>query len=157
MSDSNDYSQPGSSVCGILQARIPEWVAMPSSRGFSWLRAWTSYVSCIGRCILYHQCHLGILIKFINTKAFDAERCGFKSRFHFLLTMPLGTCDMNIQKSHFINETMWKHPAHRVVIEMEDDPRKTLGTWKTSNILQLLKLLLLLLSRFSRVRLCATP
>ena len=28
-----DYSPPGSSVHGILQARILEWVAMPSSRG----------------------------------------------------------------------------------------------------------------------------
>ena len=30
-----DRSPPGSSVLGILQARILEWVAMPSSRGFS--------------------------------------------------------------------------------------------------------------------------
>ena len=30
--DSLDYSLPGSSVHGILQARILEWVAMPSSR-----------------------------------------------------------------------------------------------------------------------------
>ena len=30
-----DCSPPGSSVHGILQARIPEWVAMPSSRGSS--------------------------------------------------------------------------------------------------------------------------
>ena len=28
-----DYSPPGSSVHGTLQARILEWVAMPSSRG----------------------------------------------------------------------------------------------------------------------------
>ena len=31
--DSVDCSPPGSSVRGILQARILEWVAMPSSRG----------------------------------------------------------------------------------------------------------------------------
>ena len=31
--DPMDYSSPGSSVHGILQARILEWVAMPSSRG----------------------------------------------------------------------------------------------------------------------------
>ena len=30
-----DCSPPGSSVHGILQARILEWVAMPSSRGSS--------------------------------------------------------------------------------------------------------------------------
>ena len=33
-----DCSQPGSSVHGILQARILEWVAMPSSRGSSGAR-----------------------------------------------------------------------------------------------------------------------
>ena len=31
--DSIDYRVPGSSVHGILQARILEWVAIPSSRG----------------------------------------------------------------------------------------------------------------------------
>ena len=33
--DPMDCSPPGSSVHGILQARILEWVAMPSSRGSS--------------------------------------------------------------------------------------------------------------------------
>ena len=36
--DPMDYSLPGSSVHRILQARILEWVAMPSSKGSSWLR-----------------------------------------------------------------------------------------------------------------------
>ena len=50
----------GSSVRGILQARILEWVAIPSSRGSSWPRDWTriSHVSCMGRCVLHHQPHL---------------------------------------------------------------------------------------------------
>ena len=41
---------------GILQARILEWIAIPSSRGSSQPRDWTcvSYVSCIGRQVLYH-------------------------------------------------------------------------------------------------------
>ena len=45
-----DYSLPGSSVHGILQARIPEWVAMPSSRGSSQPRdrMYSSCDSCIG-------------------------------------------------------------------------------------------------------------
>ena len=40
---------------GILQTRILEWVAMLSSRGYSWPRGWMciSYVSCIGRWVLY--------------------------------------------------------------------------------------------------------
>ena len=40
------YSLPGSSIHGILQARILEWVAMPSSRGSSQPRDQTQ-VSCI--------------------------------------------------------------------------------------------------------------
>ena len=53
------YSPQGSSVYGILQARILEWVAMPCSRGSSWPRDWTrvSYISCIRRWFLYHVCH----------------------------------------------------------------------------------------------------
>ena len=54
--DPVDCSPPGSSVHGILQARILEWVTMPLSRGSSWPRGWTyiSFVSCDGRQILYH-------------------------------------------------------------------------------------------------------
>ena len=44
-----DCSQPDSSVHGILQAKILEWVALPSSRGSSWPGDQThiSYGSCI--------------------------------------------------------------------------------------------------------------
>ena len=57
-----------SSVHGILQARILEWVAMPSSRESSQPRdqTWVSYVSCTGRWVLYHKCHLGISCFFIG-------------------------------------------------------------------------------------------
>ena len=44
---------PGSSVRGISQARILEWVAISFSRGFSWPRDRT-LISCIGRWTLYH-------------------------------------------------------------------------------------------------------
>ena len=52
--DPMDCSPPGSSVHGILQARMLEWAATSSSRGSSWLRDGTS-MSCIcptlaGRC-----------------------------------------------------------------------------------------------------------
>ena len=48
--DLMEYSPPGSSVCGVFQARILEWVAISFSRGSSqpWDR---TQVSCIaGRC-----------------------------------------------------------------------------------------------------------
>ena len=48
-------------VRGIFQARRVEWVAMPSSRASSRPRDRThvSFVSHIGRRVLYHQCYLG--------------------------------------------------------------------------------------------------
>ena len=54
--DPMDCSWPGSFLHGILQARILEWVSMPSSKGPSWPRVRTciSFVSCIGRQVLYH-------------------------------------------------------------------------------------------------------
>ena len=65
--DPIDGSPPGSSVHGILQARILEWVAIPFSRGCSQPRGWTQ-VSCIAGifftpeppgslilCVFYHN------------------------------------------------------------------------------------------------------
>ena len=43
--DPMDCSPSGSSVHGILQARILEWVAIPFSRGCSWYWDW-AWVSC---------------------------------------------------------------------------------------------------------------
>ena len=50
-----DCSLQGSSVHGILQARILEWVAVFSARESSRLKDWTcvTYISCIDRRVLY--------------------------------------------------------------------------------------------------------
>ena len=54
-----DCSPPGSSVHGISQTRILEWVVISSSREYSWPKVWTciSWVSCIDRWILHHLSH----------------------------------------------------------------------------------------------------
>ena len=71
--DPTDCVPPGSSVHGILQARILGWVAMPFSRGSSLPQDETcvSNVSCIGRQVLYHlapprsqQSELGLEISY---------------------------------------------------------------------------------------------
>ena len=51
--DPMDYSRPVSSVHGIFQVRILEWVAISSSKGSSWSRDWT-HISWIGRWIITH-------------------------------------------------------------------------------------------------------
>ena len=54
--DPMECSPPGSSVHGILQARILEWDALPASKGSSQPRDRTHipYMSCISRWVLYH-------------------------------------------------------------------------------------------------------
>ena len=55
--DPMDYSLPGSSLHGILQARVLEWVAISSSRGSSWPRDQThvSSVSCLAGRLFTHR------------------------------------------------------------------------------------------------------
>ena len=64
--DPMDCSLLGFFVHGILQARIQEWVAIPFSRGSSRPRD-LSWVSCIGRQILYPLSHQGSSIYYIHT------------------------------------------------------------------------------------------
>ena len=52
LSDPMDSSLPGSSVCGILQARILEWVTILFSRGSPQPRDWTPVSCLVGRCCI---------------------------------------------------------------------------------------------------------
>jgi len=81
-----DYNPPGSSVHGILQARILEWVATPSSRGSSPPRdpPCISSDSSTGRQILYpwatweleftfqHRRHKFSSVQFSHSVVFDS-------------------------------------------------------------------------------------
>ena len=69
--DPMDYSSPGSSVHGILQARILEWVAMPFSRGSIQPRDGTQVSHIAGRffIILYHSYHSLPFLSFFTREA----------------------------------------------------------------------------------------
>ena len=69
--DPTDCSLPGSSVHGISQARLLEWVAIFSSRGFSRPRDWT-LVSCFGQVDSLPLCHLGISISTAAAKSLQS-------------------------------------------------------------------------------------
>ena len=69
-----DHGPPGSSVHGILQARVLEWVAMPSSRGSSPLRVQT--------CIPYSSCIAGGF--FPSGKPLDAA-WGTRKKSHLIM------------------------------------------------------------------------
>ena len=80
--DTMDCSSPGSSVHGILQARILEWVAIPFHRGSSWPRDWTT-ISCVaGRFFT-------VLASFNQTR--KVFRHYFFMFFLFFLSSPLRT------------------------------------------------------------------
>ena len=53
--DPMDCSPPGSSIHGIFQARILEWVAIPFSRGSSQPRDRTWVFCIVGRCFTVSQ------------------------------------------------------------------------------------------------------
>ena len=65
-----DYSLPGSSIHRIFQARILEWVTLPSFRGSTWPKDRThiSYISCIGRRFLYHEHTWEVPISYLQTE-----------------------------------------------------------------------------------------
>ena len=44
-----DYSTPGSSIHGILQARVLEWVSISFSKGSSWPKDQTQVSRIVGR------------------------------------------------------------------------------------------------------------
>ena len=48
--DPMNCSPPGSSIHGIFQARILEWVTISFSRRSSWPRDWTEVSRIVGRC-----------------------------------------------------------------------------------------------------------
>ena len=112
-----DCRPPGSSVHGIFQARILEWVAMPSSRGSSRPRDWTpvSWVSC--RQNLYHQHHLNFPEMGKKPHAetgkhrHRTERCWkYEGQTHTCshTTPPLTHADAPHVRAHTISELRWQ-------------------------------------------------
>ena len=97
--DPMDCSPPGSSVHGILQAKILEWVAMPFSRGSSQPRDRTQ-VSCFGRWVPYRLSHQGrppSVLTLHHTPLrvqLRAAKSGEVNWAHFTLfcLVPLGFC-----------------------------------------------------------------
>ena len=78
--DPMDCSPSGSSVHGIFQARILDWVVISYSRGSPWPRDRTrvSCISCTGRQILYHgatkEANGELEKKQIKKKAFTSRK-----------------------------------------------------------------------------------
>ena len=98
-----DYSPPGSSVHGILQARILEWVAIPLFQGIFPTQGWNPGLCLHCRQILYCLSHQGspeqccycsvaeLCLTLCNPM--DCRRMWFSTKRIFsFLSINLGTC-----------------------------------------------------------------
>ena len=79
--DTMGCNSPGSSVHGISQARILEWVAMPFSRGSSWPRARTQ-VSCVAGRFFYNLSHQGNPFSLLGKFIFSTISSVMEGRHH---------------------------------------------------------------------------
>ena len=108
-----DCTPPGSSVHGILQARILEWVAISFSTRSSQTRDWTS-VFCIGWQILYHLSHQGSPRE--TFVMLWAEQEHFCRVFYVLFWKSSWQCWLKIiRKTHF---PCTRHLLHVYVLRM---------------------------------------
>ena len=69
--DPVDCSPPGSSVRGVFQARILEWVAISFSRGSSQLRDWTGVSHIEGRCFTFWATREVLVLLLERPKSFQ--------------------------------------------------------------------------------------
>ena len=156
MSDSCDLMdsiQQGFCIHGIFQARIVEWAVISYSRASSWPRDQTriSWVSCISWQILYH-CMLGKPTRYctIRLKFLSLFFVGFFFLVYYL--------SENYSKSITVQYSTIKLT---VLVEYLGCLTYEQIGWTCSQadlIGDLLHIcMLLLLSGFSCVRLCATP
>ena len=102
-----DCSLPGSSVHGILQARMPEWAAMLSSRGSSWPKDWT--------CVSYFSCIAGRFFTTSATREGLATHKGTK-----------GVCKTHVTFPFTKEDTLY--PASQSILEVQLHPSAPLGS-----------------------------
>ena len=100
--DPMDCSPQASSVRGTVQARILDRVAISCFRGSSWPRNHTcvSFISCIGRQILYHRA---------TWEALYATSILFKSCFHYFSEV---MCDV----SNFLKSQICFQPSEFLLV-----------------------------------------
>ena len=105
--DPMDCSLPGSSVHGILQARILQWVAIPSSRGSSQPRDQTQ-VSCIaGRFFAIWATSQSLPQDFlVQTSAYLRDHCfSLPSEWPFFRKHVLNSTRQKMESTHILNSS----------------------------------------------------
>ena len=120
ISNPMDCSPPGSSVCGILQARILKWVAMPSSRGSSQPRDQT----CIFYSLLHWQAG-----RSVNTEGFSLtsqrDLHGVRRSEERKSTEKVETSDMEARKDKELSARVTVERIFRERLELNADDHAT--------------------------------
>ena len=99
-----EYSLPGSSVHGILQARILEWAAMPSSRTSSSPRDWTHTSFIAGRFFTYQAAWKAPYIEIFTAKILNSNKRMFRTslKLHYK-----GNCSVQFSSVAQLCLTLW--------------------------------------------------
>ena len=133
LGDPKDCSPPGSSVHGILQARILEWVAIPLSRGSSWPRDRTQVSHIAGRFLTMWATREANAIEKNKTSQgkwkqglpfYRTVRQGSSIRRHLNRELKeLGTGRRDIIKNFLIP---WNNLLYEIILDVTLEERKAL-------------------------------
>ena len=158
--DPMDCSPPGSSILEILQARILEWVAISSFRRSSRPKDWThvSYITCIGRQVLCHWCHLGSPFSFVvvsegegplSTPAYSSLCCFLENGPHsqhshrsVLRACPFVCCDVQRDGGY----KMFLSTPSLSFFNLRCPPASHIGSWHSPFLSRLVLLIYVLFS-----------
>ena len=114
--DPMDCSPPGSSICGILQARILEWVAIPFSRGSSQPRDRTLVSCTVG----------GLFTVWVTKEGQWAVRSVWVGK----KPKTIGPKHFSPQSSHFVDKTFWEEWAKGILPKViSTHLRKIIWMW----------------------------
>ena len=115
--DSMNSNPPGSSVHGIVQARILEWVAISSSRGSSLSRDPTrvSFVSCTARQILCHWVTWEVHINNIKEGKYAISELALLCWSIKQYTLTNFMFSLITEKGHFNHKSYYANNRHPMV------------------------------------------
>ena len=122
--DSMDCPPSGSTVHGISQIRIVEWVAIYSSRGSSWSRD-QIFISCIGRGNLYCRAtgEAQMQNSCMKGKIWGGVRSAGCVSFFWLVGREIRRCySWNVLLSLKLPSSLWSHVSQPCVTQWSYEP-----------------------------------
>ena len=135
-----DCGPPGFSVHGILQTGKLEWVAISFSRGSSQPRDQTciSYISCIGRWVLYNWCHLRSIIlecllshKVILYASIDNEISRIYSSFNCFFVVVVVVVVVVLKTNRVLPRKCTGHSKHPLPTTQEKTLHMDITRWSS--------------------------